>query len=26
MRQSQVLELAVPSTDRLRWLRLNQTY
>ena len=26
MRQSQVLELTVPSTDRLRWLRLNQTY
>lgn len=26
LRDRQVLELAVPSADRMRWLRLNQTY
>lgn len=26
MRQSRIIELNVPSIDRLRWLRLNQTY
>jgi S1-C subfamily serine protease len=26
LRNRQVLELAVPSIDRMRWLRLNQTY
>jgi S1-C subfamily serine protease len=26
MRDSRVIELSVPSIDRLRWLRLNQTY
>jgi len=26
MRESRILELDVPSIDRLRWLRLNQTY
>jgi S1-C subfamily serine protease len=26
LRDKQVLELTVPSTDRMRWLRLNQTY
>ena len=25
-RENRVLELAVPSIDRMRWLRLNQTY
>jgi S1-C subfamily serine protease len=26
MRQNRILELSVPSVDRMRWLRLNQTY
>lgn len=26
MRQNRILELAVPSIDRMRWLRLNRTY
>ena len=26
LRDRQVLELSVPSADRMRWLRLNQTY
>jgi S1-C subfamily serine protease len=26
MRQNRILELSVPSLDRMRWLRLNQTY
>jgi S1-C subfamily serine protease len=26
LRQNRVLELTVPSIDRMRWLRLNQTY
>lgn len=26
LRQDQVIELSVPSVDRMRWLRLNQTY
>ena len=26
MRDSRVLELNLPSIDRLRWLRLNRTY
>ena len=26
MRDSRVIELSVPSIDRMRWLRLNQTY
>ena len=26
MRGDRIVELSVPSIDRLRWLRLNQTY
>ena len=26
LRENRVLELTVPSIDRMRWLRLNQTY
>jgi hypothetical protein len=26
MRGSQVVEITVPSIDRMRWLRINQTY
>ena len=26
LRNKQVLELTVPSIDRMRWLRLDQTY
>jgi S1-C subfamily serine protease len=26
MRENRVLELTVPSVDRMRWLRLNRTY